>query len=460
LSIALLAISTFDSTQAATEPSDVVAAATASLGNGPHAPPQTWPVQTCNDTTTPGSLRYIAVHAQSGDTIDFSQLPTLCGMTDSTITLSAGEVVLHQPEIRLIGPTPGAGTVTLSGDGQSRVLRHQVYAPFSGALRIYDLRIVDGYADASASIGGGCVYSDANIYLNRSLVAGCIAHSSMDSADGGGLHAPNGKISIVSSKVTGNAVSVASNSNAFGGGLSSQTLISKYSEITGNAAIGGMYGFGLGGGAWASTITIGYSTVADNAADDWGGGIFINSANTDSTVTNSTFSGNHSHAAGGAMLASVNNLHVYNSTIASNSTDYDFGAGIYFKGTTANIQSTIIALNTSAAMASGTDFYLKSGTLTGADNAIMSSNDNTPGVIVLTGDPQLTPLAWIGGPTRTMDLRSSSPAIGIGNNTSNRNFDQRGSGFPRATGQPPAVDIGAVQSTDRIFVSDLDKFFL
>src|SRR5262249_42888686 len=66
--------------------------------------PQTWPVQVCDDATGPGSLRYIASHAQSGDTIDLSQLPMLCGLRDSMITLSAGEIVLHQANITLQGP--------------------------------------------------------------------------------------------------------------------------------------------------------------------------------------------------------------------------------------------------------------------------------------------------------------------------------------------------------------------
>lgn len=456
LSLALLANSTMDLARASV-PTAPAAAGTVPAGHIPQAP-QNWPVQVCDDTTAVGSLRYIASHAMSGDTIDFSQLPATCGMNDSTITLTAGEIVLHQPDIKLVGPPPGSGTtVTLSGSGLFRVFRHQMYAPYSGTLRIEDLRIVDGYADSASSIGGGCVFSDANIELYRSLVAGCAVHSSTGNAYGGGLHTPHGKISLVSSKVSGNTVSADSNGNARGGGASSPTLSSKYSELVGNSARG--Y-FAQGGGAAASTVSMAYSTVADNSADDSSGGIFISSANLDSAVVNSTFSGNHSHWIGGAIVASVHNLNLFNSTIASNSTDYDFGGGLYFKGVTANIQSTIIASNTSAAMASGTDLYIKSGTLTGAGNAVISSNDNPAGVIALTEDPQLAPLAWTGGRTRTMDLRSSSPAIGIGNNNSNRTFDQRGAEFPRETGQPPVADIGAVQSTDRIFVSDLDDFFL
>jgi hypothetical protein len=201
-----------------------------------------------------------------------------------------------------------------------------------------------------------------------------------------------------------------------------------------------------------------YSTVAGNTADLWGGGILVEAANLDSTVSSSTFSGNHSYAQGGAMVARVQSLFVFNTTIASNSTDAEYGAGLYFDGTAADIESTIIANNTSAGMASGTDFYLKSGTLSGADNAVMSSNDNPPNFIVLTEDPKLAPLTWTGGPTRSMNLLPGSPAIGMGNNASNRPSDQRGLGFHRTTGPAATVDIGAVQS-DTIFASDLDRFF-
>jgi hypothetical protein len=58
-----------------------------------------------------------------------------------------------------------------------------------------------------------------------------------------------------------------------------------------------------------------------------------------------------------------------------------------------------------------------------------------------------------------MNLLPGSLAIGIGNNTGNWTYDQRGLGFPRTTGAPAAADIGAVQSSDRIFVSNLDQFF-
>ncbi|MGH8171569.1 MAG: choice-of-anchor Q domain-containing protein [Rhodanobacteraceae bacterium] len=430
----------------------------ASLKNGASLQAQNWPVQTCNDTTSPGSLRYIAVHANSGDTIDFSQLPTLCGMTNSTITLTAGEIVLHQPEITLIGPSLGAKTVTLSGGGQSRVLRHATYTPSIGELRIYRLNLVNGYAFSPASIGGGCVYSDANIHLYRSLVEGCTTHSADGSSYGGGLHAPNGNISIVSSKVSGNTATVDSNGNAQGGGAASLTFDSKYSEIIGNNVYGGIAGFGQGAGVRTKQLAMGYSTVGYNYSDLWGGGIFVGGG--DLMVSSSSFYGNHSVAQGGAIRSIGNNLSISNSTIAANSTDADSGAGVYFDGTSAVVESTVVARNASTGMSSGTDFYLKSGMLSGADNAIMSSNADLPGFIVVTDDPKLAPFAWTGGPTRTIDLRLGSPAVGRGSNANNRTNDQRGIGFPRTTGPTNAVDIGAIQQTDRIFVSDLEGFFL
>jgi hypothetical protein len=152
-------------------------------------------------------------------------------------------------------------------------------------------------------------------------------------------------------------------------------------------------------------------------------------------------------------------LFIYNATIASNSTDAQDSGGVYFKGTTVDMESTIIAGNASSGMASGTDFHLEGGTLTGAHNAIMSSNVSPSGVITLTEDPKLAPLSWTGGPTRTMMLLPGSPAIGIGSNPKNWTTDQRGAGFPRATGPMATVDIGAVQFDDKIFVSDLDRFF-
>ena len=230
---------------------------------------QTWPVQTCDDVTGPGSLRYIATHALSGDTIDFSQLPTLCGMRDSTITLSSGEIVLHQASISLEGPLPGDGTVTLSGAGASRVLRHQGYSPYAGTLSISNLRFVDGYVHETGNTGGGCIMSDANIYMQFSEVTGCSANSDTGSAYGGGMWARNADTILKSSEISGNNVGVGTNGAARGGGLCSQSVHAKYAQIENNLASGGVLGFGEGGGIYASAASISYSSIVKNSATTW-----------------------------------------------------------------------------------------------------------------------------------------------------------------------------------------------
>ncbi len=425
----------------------------------PANPPQTWPVQTCDDVTGPGSLRYIATHALSGDTIDFSQLPTLCGMRDSTITLSSGEIVLHQTSISLEGPLPADGTVTLSGAGASRILRHQGYGPYTGTLTISNLRFVDGYVHEAGSTGGGCIMSDANIYLQFSMVAGCAAVSDTGNASGGGLWAANGDAILKSSEISGNSVDVGTNGNARGGGICSQSVHAKYSQIENNLASGGVLGAGEGGGLSASAESISYSSIVNNSATTWGGGAFAASSTATSRFRNSTFSGNHSDSGGGGIFVHAANLYLDNSTIAKNSIDGGHGGGLYASASNVEIQSTIIATNTTAGMSNDADFYLKAGALTGAANAIMSSNANPPGFIAVSEDPKLAPLAWIGGPTKTHGLLPGSPVVGIGNDAANIPYEQRGTAYPRHTGPMATVDIGAVQFDDRIFTSDLDRFF-
>ena len=62
-------------------------------------------------------------------------------------------------------------------------------------------------------------------------------------------------------------------------------------------------------------------------------------------------------------------------------------------------------------------------------------------------DPLLNSLADNGGPTQTMSLLVSSPAINAGANADTLPFDQRGSGFPRTNSG--ATDIGAYESESR-----------
>ncbi|HEX5121993.1 MAG TPA: choice-of-anchor Q domain-containing protein, partial [Rhodanobacteraceae bacterium] len=93
------------------------------------------------------------------------------------------------------------------------------------------------------------------------------------------------------------------------------------------------------------------------------------------------------------------------------------------------------------------------GSISGSDNLVLASSIPVPpqGLIVVNEDPNLLPLQFNGGPTRSRAPSSQSPAIGMGNNGAMRASDQRGPGYPRMTGAAASVDIGAVQS-DIIFL--------
>ena len=134
-----------------------------------HALAHTWTVKNCNDSGT-DSLRDIVenpMKAQSGDTVDLSQLPTLCGMTQSVITLGS-EIKVAEDDLTLQGPSQGM--VTISAAGMSRVFHHTG----TGALALNALTVSDGYYHTAAGAYGGCIESDnGDVLLNHIVVSHC-----------------------------------------------------------------------------------------------------------------------------------------------------------------------------------------------------------------------------------------------------------------------------------------------
>ena len=144
---------------------------------------------------------------------------------------------------------------------------------------------------------------------------------------------------------------------------------------------------------------------------------------------------------------------VTNSTIAYNRA-YD-GGGIY-NFSTLTLDNTIVAANSTTAPNEPTTYDI-AGTvsLASAYNLIGTGGSggltNTNGNLVGVADPDLGPLAYNGGPTQTIALLASSPAIDAGSNALAVDpttglpltTDQRGAGFPRIVGK--AVDIGAYE---------------
>ena len=431
-------------------------------GAGAAPPPTALVVQNCLDHG-PGSLRQAVVDAAPGEPIDLTQLGC------STITLTTGSINVSRAQL-IQGPGPDA--LTIDGAGIDRVFTQASTDP----LALYGMTIQDGYVNA---FGGGCIYSAGILQLNDTVVRNCrvadiastatykgggvlvggtlvaidsaIVDNEINSALGiaiGGGAAVGGAAILDHSTISGNLVSnVSGNLTSVGGIDVGGALTMTYSTVANNR-VGGLPGSpgSVGGLRAAAGATIMQSTVSGNSADGGVGGLRLyGTGGAPNTLIESTISGNSASAIGGLYARGPTTIR--NSTIAFNrETGTNNGGGLRIAYAVAELQSTIIAANTSAAGQAQNIAFGIGGGVSGANNLIGTSPSVTlpPGTI--GGDPMLLPLADNGGPTRTHALRAGSPAEDAGNNASGDPSDQRGTGFPRGIG--PSADIGAFEGVD------------
>jgi hypothetical protein len=358
----------------------------------------------------PGSLRaaIAAANAEPGsDTIVFA--PAYFSVP-RTITLTNGELTITD-SVTIAGPESG---VTISGTNASRVFNLAI--PGTGNVTMTDLTISDGKANG----GAGILANDDNLTLTRCTV------SNNTSTD------PN---------YQGGGVSTGQDAGTW-----------TFTDCTFSGNTGGRGGaiyFFTGG-----TLNMMACTVSGNkATDSNGGGGLYNYRNT-ATIINSTFSGNQSAGAGGAIQVYYTaNVTIRNSTITGN-TATGRGGGVNVVSGSLTISSSIIAGNSAGTAATSDVAALGPLPLTVAgDNNLIGVMDAANSVALtgvgnLTGtkaaplNAKLGPLANNGGRTQTHALLPGSPAINAGNNLLGLPFDQRGSGFNRVVGP---TDIGAFE---------------
>jgi hypothetical protein len=421
-------------------------------------------VSNCDDDG-PGSLRAAVVAAASGDTIDLTALGC------STITLTTGFIAVAQDDLTITGP--GAASLTIDAAYASGILRHAG----AGTLTISGLTLANGThtADTSASLGG-CLYSAANLEVIDSVVTTCTAHGTGgNDARGGAIYAL-GNLALHSTTVSGSrayASAVARGGGAFVAG----DFDAESSQINYNASQGSPIVNGEGGGAivlgttriaasvfyyngayevgglWTfGSVTIESSLFAHNGGTLVAGMRAEGGANATATIVDSTFAYNRSHdrIGGISMLIPAT---ISNTTIAKNEA-FSGLAGLFFSGATLDLESTIIATNTSGGSEDDVIVY-GSPPITGAGNLVIASSAPMPPDTIVD-DPLLDALADNGGPTFTMALLPGSPAIDAGNNVAALATDQRGDGFLRHVGT--RTDIGAfeVQDADFVFADGFD----
>ena len=409
----------------------------------------------------PGSLRQALADASDGDTITF----TVTG----AIQLTSGELVIDN-SITISGP--GADSLALSGDFQTRIL----HVMPSLTVTIAGLTIRGGFVQFD--FGGGILNDHATLTLTNCAV------DANEAFGGGGIYndgaGGSATLTIVDSTVTANRAT-GGNVGIGGGGIyndGSLTIIN--STISANFADSGFpYNLGIAGGIFSQsgTLTITNSTIAGNFAGNRGGGISSCStlAITDSIVSgNGAGGGKNNWPGSGGGIEACGTVTISNSTISGNSVsgrdfkEPGFGGGIYAVGTVTISNSTLsdnLVLNYgnggciwngetveigNTILNSGQPDNIFSSFGTVTSNGYNLSSDNGGGYLNGPGDqintdPLLGPLQDNGGPTLTYALLPGSPAIDAGdpNFTPPPWYDQRGPDFWRL--RNGHIDIGSFE---------------
>jgi len=423
-------------------------------------------VTSCADDDGFDTLRHAVLVANSGDTVNLSALPC------STITLQSGAIAVGLTDLTILGP--GAGKLAINGADADRVFSHSGL----GTLTLNDLTVTHG-TWAAVKAYGGCIYSKGSVSLNRSVVTACTALGQSIAAGGGivvldalftqlsaitdnvasapgipaALSAAAGgafavqNVRLIRSVVSGNSAH-APTGKVYGGGLVSPVALTvKYSTLSNNVATAAstVESYGSGGAIFGSSaLTIIGSTIDHNTADVAGALVIQDNSTSTASIAMTTISSNTGNLAIGA-ITSPGPISILGSTIAFNTSGPLVNVAVQLGE--AQLQSTIIADNS--------PIDLGSDAITGGKNLIKTVS---PGTVVpmdtKTQDPNLLPLAFNGGPTRTHALGAGSPAINNGSNAANYDFDQRGPTYRRDVG---VADIGAYEvDTDHIFGTSLD----
>jgi YVTN family beta-propeller protein len=444
----------------------------------------------------PGSLRAAIASASPGDTITFSVTGTITLASTLTIT----------QDLTIGGP--GASSLAISGNNAV-----QVFSISGGTVTISGVTIENG--NAGSGYGGG-IYNFGTVTLTNSTLSGNSANGGGGS--GGGIY-NYGTVTLTNSTLSGNSAnfgggiwndhtrgvmmvgnsSISGNSATSGAGVyNGGTLTLSNSTFSGNSSTasgGGIYSDGgtvnvascsfsgnsalNGGGLYIGngTLTVTSSTISGNSVSGNVGGAGIYNQGT-ATLTNSTLSGNSARPNGdGGGIYNQGTATLTNSTLSGNSAGFS-GGGISNQGTASLTNDTLSGNSASyggggiinygtltakssivANGSSGGNCYFSAGTLTSQGHNL--TDDGTCSTYFnQTGDLNSTPaglgiLQNNGGPTQTIALFSSSPAVDAipagsctdvsGNSVTT---DQRGVARP----QGAACDIGAYELMETLAV--------
>ena len=334
-----------------------------------------------------------------------------------------GQITIDEA-VNVVGP--GDGQISVSGDAQSRIFYVDV-ANSGEPVTISGLRIIQGAEKYNR--GGNILNFDADLTISGSSV------KSGSAIFAAGIYS-EGPLTIENSTISGNVASFAA------GGLYGRDG----TEITGstisNNSGGGKYGFGGGPNMSAKAEAVAAALTEGSPRQINGGGGAVIRGN--ATINNSTFAANTTNGQGGGILFKYGQLDsgsqtvtVRSATISGNAAGS--GGGIYVDTYIENMPLSPVTLENSIVAGNDADNPENGRDLGSALNASFDAafsliqhpdgvivNETVAGSNVIGLDPLLGALTDNGGPTRTMALLDSSPAIDNGRTPTGQTTDQRG----------------------------------
>ncbi len=337
------------------------------------------------------------------------------GLAGGTVTLTNGPLELTDPSRTTLDA--GSLGITVSGGGES-----QVFVVATGATATLNgLTVADGFTEtyggaidvrgdltftggtihnSEARLGGGMlIAAGATVLLDRVTMSGNTARD-----DGGGIYNV-GTLTVRASTLSGNTA-----------GRDGGAIFNQFTRNANGGTIGAL-----------GTVTLTTSTLAGNTATRDGGAVYNRGALTaDSVTVADNTAGN-----GGGLFSDTSiggTTAVAGSIVARNT------------GSQADIAGTVID--------GGFNLVANAASAGGLTNGV---NGNLVGV-----DPALATLANNGGPTQTIALLLSSPAIDAGDPASTRLTDQRGFARFASPADIGAFEFGATPLPAALVVTTLD----
>ena len=329
----------------------------------------------------------------------------------------------------------GVKAATTIVDGTNTANVFTVGARISLTLSNLTIKNGVGYSPGGGGVNnaGTLTVNKSNFYTNTALSGGAILNT--------------GTVTISNSNLSGNSPYFSGHSASCGAIDNRSTMTIANSTFYSNYANNNF----TSGGAICNggTLTITGSTFNTNQSQGnnggYGGAIYTYAGTL--SVTNSTFYLNSATTGGGAIYSQGGTVQISNSTFGINAATSGGGGGALSNaGGSFLIQNSIVANTGYGGNCAGTitsDGY----------NLASDSSCNFSGPGDLNGaNPRLGALRSNGGPTQTMALQKTSPALDAGNPGGCRDFagnllttDQRG--LPRpGGGEANGCDMGAYES--------------